>query len=331
MKGKLVTTLLLLAPFLGVTPISVASTTWYVNGVSGSNLNTCTAPTNACRTIGHAISLASSGDTIMVAPAIYKEHLNIQLNLGIVGSGASTTIIDGTGTGTVVTVGSPAHVTVSKVTVRNGVAKGGGGILNFGTLTISKSTVSGNAAYRGFFTVGSAGGGVFSAHCTFSGYSTIINSTLSGNSASSGGGIFARGAAINNSTLSGNSAGRGGGGGISGVATIQNSIVANNSGGNCAGTMTSNGYNLSSDGSCNFNGPGDLNNTNPMLGPLQNNGGPTQTMAVPSGSPAVDAGNPSGCTDGSGHLLKTDQRGQPRPDAEDTGGCDMGAYESQSD
>jgi len=198
-------------------------------------------------------------------------------------------------------------------------------------LTIRDSTVSGNAAYRGFFTVGSAGGGVFSAHCTFSGYSTIINSTLSGNSASSGGGIFARGAAINNSTLSGNSAGRGGGGGISGVATIQNSIVANNSGGNCAGTMTSNGYNLSSDGSCNFNGPGDLNNTNPMLGPLQNNGGPTQTMAVPSGSPAVDAGNPSGCTDGSGHLLKTDQRGQPRPDAEDTGGCDMGAYESQSD
>jgi len=145
MKGKLVTTLLLLAPFLGVTPISVASTTWYVNGVSGSNLNTCTAPTNACRTIGHAISLASSGDTIMVAPAIYKEHLNIQLNLGIVGSGASTTIIDGTGTGTVVTVGSPAHVTVSKVTVRNGVAKGGG---EFSTSARSRSARAPSAATR---------------------------------------------------------------------------------------------------------------------------------------------------------------------------------------
>jgi hypothetical protein len=54
-------------------------------------------------------------------------------------------------------------------------------------------------------------------------------------------------------------------------------------------------------------------------------------MALPSGSPAVDAGNPSGCSDGLGHLLKTDQRGQPRPDTEDTGGCDMGAYERQSD
>ncbi len=40
---------------------------------------------------------------------------------------------------------------------------------------------------------------------------------------------------------------------------------------------------------------------------------------------------PHGCTDGSGHLLETDQRGQSRPDKEETGGCDMGAYESQSD
>ncbi len=54
-------------------------------------------------------------------------------------------------------------------------------------------------------------------------------------------------------------------------------------------------------------------------------------MALPSGSPAVDAGNPNGCTDNLGHLLKTDQRGQPRPDTEDTGGCDIGAYERQTD
>jgi hypothetical protein len=74
-----------------------------------------------------------------------------------------------------------------------------------------------------------------------------------------------------------------------------------------------------------------MNNTDPMLGPLQNNGGLTQTMALLSGSPAIDAGNPAGCTDGSGHLLKTDQRGMPRPDPEDTGGCDIGSYESQND
>ena len=68
-----------------------------------------------------------------------------------------------------------------------------------------------------------------------------------------------------------------------------------------------------------------------MLGPLQNNGGPTATMALLPGSPAIDAGNPSGCTGGLGHLLKTDQRGSRRPDKEDTGGCDMGAYERQQD
>jgi len=88
--------------------------------------------------------------------------------------------------------------------------------------------------------------------------------------------------------------------------------------------MTSKGYNVSSDSTCNFNGPGDLNT-------LGYYGGPTQTMPLLSGSPAIDGGNPSGCTDDQGNLLKTDQRGMPRPDTEDKGDCDMGAYESQSD
>jgi hypothetical protein len=146
-----------------------------------------------------------------------------------------------------------------------------------------------------------------------------------------GGGIENGGTlTINNSTISGNNTG-----GILNngkAATFQNSIVANNGlGGNCRGTMTSNGYNLSGDSSCKFDGTGDLNNTNPKLGKLGNYGGPTQTIPLLSGSPAIDAGNPSGCTDGQGHLLKTDQRGKPRPDKEDTGGCDMGAYERQTD
>jgi len=95
--------------------------------------------------------------------------------------------------------------------------------------------------------------------------------------------------------------------------------------------MTSDGYNLSSDSTCNFSNTGDLNNTDPLLGPLQNNGGPTETMALLRGSPAIDAGNPIGCTDNLDHLLTTDQRGMPRPDHEDTSGCDMGAYERQGD
>jgi len=55
------------------------------------------------------------------------------------------------------------------------------------------------------------------------------------------------------------------------------------------------------------------------------------TMALTPGSPTTDAGNPNGCTDGHGHLLKKDQGGQPRPDPEGAGGCDIGAFERQSD
>jgi len=61
--------------------------------------------------------------------------------------------------------------------------------------------------------------------------------------------------------------------------------------------MTSNGYALSSDNTCKFNGLGDMNNTDPKLGQLGNYGGPTQTIPLLSGSPAIDAGNPSGCKD----------------------------------
>jgi hypothetical protein len=90
-------------------------------------------------------------------------------------------------------------------------------------------------------------------------------------------------------------------------------------------------FSLSSDISCNLNGPGDLNGVDPKLGTLGNYLGPTKTIPLLSGSPAIDAGNPSGCTDYQGHLLKTDQRGYPRPNTEDRSGCDMGAYERQGD
>jgi hypothetical protein len=239
----------------------------------------------------------------------------------------------------------------------------GGGIANFGVLTINESTISGNSVFqvgicRGF------GAGIANSGSTL----TLNNSTISGNSASgaygpTGGGIYNETTLIvNNSTITGNVLTKSGifagttGGGIAnsgtlrissstisangaqfggnlyGPASTQNSIIADSvSGGNCDGTMTSHGHNLSSDGTCNFNSPGDLNNHGPLLGPLQSNGGPTETMALLPGSPAIDAGNPAGCTDGSGHMLTTDQRGMPRPDKEDSVGCDMGAYESQSD
>jgi hypothetical protein len=376
---------------LVLTPAALAST-WYVNGVSGSNSNNCLSPTTACKTIKHAISLASSADTIIVAPATYTENLNIGISLKILGSGASTTIIDGGGINTETTVvtisNTSAHVSLSNLTIRNGFAiNSSGGILNEGILIINKSTISGNSARgapgfgagilnRGTVRLnnstvtGNTVSGVFGAgfgggignrstvtvnNSTLSGNRasargggidnegnlTINNSTLSGNSGfltgASGGAIYNDGKlSINSSTISGNSAPSGGDiyNSPGFAMTLQNSIVANSlSGGNCSGTITSKGYNLSSDSTCNFNNTGDLNNTDPHLGPLQNNGGPTMTMAplLLLGSPAIDAGNPTRCTDGQGNLLKTDQRGMPRPNPEDTGGCDMGAFEEQGD
>jgi len=388
MKYKLLTALLLTAMAAALAPAAVA-TTWYVNGVTGSDSNNCLSTTSACKTIGHAISLAASGDSITVAAATYKENLTINISLSLIGSGASGTIIDGGGINTVVTISSAsAHVTVSKVTIRNGYTgqHPGGGIDNIGTLMVNKSTITGN---RTCFGGGLHNGGVlaidestisgnrvsqnglcrgFGGGVSNSGTLTLNSSTVSGNTASgtygpTGGGIYNKGTLmVNSSTISGNVLAKSGtfagtdGGGIAnsgtlkissstistngaqfggnlyGPATLQNSIVANSSsGGNCHGTMTSKGYNLSSDSTCDFRGPGDMNDTNPSLGTLGNYGGPTQTIPLFSGSPAIDAGDPNGCTNSNGVLLKTDQRGMPRPDTEDAGGCDMGAFEEQSD
>jgi predicted outer membrane repeat protein len=206
----------------------------------------------------------------------------------------------------------------------------GGAICNGGTLTITGSTFSTNSSQGNN---GGYGGAIY----TYAGTLSVTNSTFSQNSATtSGGAIYSQGGTvqISNSTFGTNPENIGAGGALSNAGSsvlIQNSIVANSAnGGNCAGTITSDGYNLSSDSTYNFSGPGDLNGKNPKLGALGNNGGPTQTIALQKGSPALDAGNPAGCRDFAGHLLKTDQRGLPRPGRGETTGCDMGAYESQT-
>jgi hypothetical protein len=217
----------------------------------------------------------------------------------------------------------------------------GGGIYNAGTLTVHDTTISGNSIARFHMGAFPYGGGVYNT-----GKLTIVNSTITANQAwdywpagvPNGGGIANVGGtvAISNSTISKNSAlihtpfGTVGtdGGGVSnrnGRVTFQNSVLAYNTlGGNCNGVMNSLGFNLSSDATCRFNGPGEQKNIDPKLGPLQNNGGPTQTMALLAGSPARSAGNFSGCVDSTHHLLTSDQRGRPRPDP--PGRCDLGAY-----
>ncbi len=131
---------------------------------------------------------------------------------------------------------------------------------------------------------------------------------------------------IHNSTIAGNTAGQGNGGGLfndEGTINISGSIVANNTGNNCAAYgVNDQGYNLSSDSSCYLTGTGSLQNTDPNLDPngLQNNGDPTQTIALQKSSPAIDQIPVANCP-------TTDQRGVARPDDGETT-CDMGAYES---
>ena len=176
---------------------------------------------------------------------------------------------------------------ITNCTVSGNTAGLGGGMFNGGPLTIGSITVSGNSAANG--------GGIYNSG---GGTATITDSTFSGNTASSGGGVFNIGTfTITNSTLSNNSASLGGG--VFNNETLQIGDTILNMGASGAnisdfGTVTSLGYNVSSDnGGGVLTGPGDQINTDPLLGPLQNNGGPTFTHALLPGSPAINTGDPT--------------------------------------
>lgn len=210
---------------------------------------------------------------------------------------------------------SAPHSGFATLTVINSTISGnsGSGIYNsasFGgytTVTISNSTLSGNSAQYGGGILSGAGGPDQGGSMI-----SISNSTISGNSAVFGGGIYNVGGtlgsaalSVNNSTLSGNSATTKGGGIYnladfrgSAPVDIRDSILNAGAAGenifNNAGFITSYGYNLSSDdGGGYLIGPGDQINIDPMLGPLQDNGGPSFTHALLPGSPAIDTGDPS--------------------------------------
>jgi len=206
-------------------------------------------------------------------------------------------------------------VTLTNTTVDGNSAGSGGGIYNGGgTLTLSSSTLSGNGADA----AGGDGGGLYNAGTAAA---ALTNVTFSGNGAvDMGGGVFVAGgtATLTNVTFSGNSAATGASvARAGGTATLTNTLLAAGTGGNCSGTIVSGGNNLDDGGSCAFGGAGDLANTDPLLGPLADNGGLTRTHALPAGSPAVDAGSNAACP-------ATDQRGVVRP----VGGvCDIGAFE----
>jgi hypothetical protein len=198
-----------------------------------------------------------------------------------------------------ISVGSfktPGGVTVINSTISGNSASGGGGgiAISYGGVTLVNSTISGNSA-------GDAGGGISNSN----GGVQVTNSTISGNSAGKiGGGIASSGEVqLTNSTISGNSAGSAGGmyyvqGQYPYTSEISNTIFKAGALGenivNNGATVTSRGYNISSDdGGGVLSGPGDQIDTDPLLGPLRNHGGPTLTHMPMRGSPAINGGDPS--------------------------------------
>ena len=279
-------------------------------------------------------------------------------SLSITGPGASSLTIDANQRNfSIFSIDIAGNLAISGVTVTGANRSGSGGAFNnSGSLTITNSTISGNAAQigaginntgSGTLTVSNSalstnsaanhGAGIYN-----SGTATVAHSTLNNNTATNdGGGINSNGGTLTltNSTISGNTATTGGGivnfatltvtnstisgntAGISNFNTlnIANTIIANStSGADCAGTQpASSNNNLVEDGSVTSGAiTGD-----PFLGPLANNGGPTFTMALGALSPAIAAGDAA--ISNAAPIFGLDQRGYTRSSTAPS----IGAYE----
>jgi hypothetical protein len=301
------------------------------------NANTCTLR-NAIATVNGGLVPANPTPTITFGATVSTVTLTptagaltLTQNVTIDGTG-HTIVVDGgctanctseqpVGGVTVFVVNSGVTASLSALTIQHGATALGacsappcsGGILNAGTLTVASSTIFGNYSVYG--------GGINNV-----GTLTVTNSTISGNGAIFGGGIYNDHSTltVTNSTLSGNSADTGGIDNSSGTVTVTNTIIAGN-GADIGGTITTGGHNLfgSTSGASITLGPGDLVNPNPLLGPLGNNGGPTQTVPLLQGSPAIDAGSDAVCA--AALVGGKDQRGIARPVGAH---CDIGAFET---
>lgn len=235
----------------------------------------------------------------------------------------------------------------------NHAALNGGAIASQGTLSILWTDISENVA-------GGNGGGVYydspfsftsldfrrslaaNNRATLNGGGLYLNGIAEVNTSTIGNNFSAEGAGIHNfnlaailySTIASNQSVSGTGGILAsgpGSFTVRGSIIAQNLPLNCAGSITSQGYNLENTNQCNFNAAGDKKNLNPMLDRLRFNGGKSRTMFLKPGSPALDSGDPAGCG-------QFDQRGfygspgdfilrEADGNGDGVKGCDIGAFE----
>jgi len=326
------------------------------NGWGGGILNSNTLTVDSSTLSGNSASYEGGGIFNRAGSAIVRNSTLSNNSGGYDGGGilniATLTVDNSTFSGNSAAFGAgisnnvglccqSATATVDNSTFSgNSASNSGGGIVNGGggTLTVDSSTFSGNSA--------SFGGGIANGWSGNPGTATVQNSTLSGNSAGYGGGIVNYGTlTVDSSTLSGNLSGYNAGGGIysdsSGTSTLNNTVVAANHDdrygypddidGTVASSSSHNliGVDTNLSGISNGSNGNQIGTAaapiNPMLGSLQDNGGPTETMALLPGSPAIDAGDntliPAGVT--------TDQRGTGYARIEN-GTVDIGAFEVQS-
>jgi CSLREA domain-containing protein len=277
--------------------------------------------------------ISSIGGTLTVSNSVVEGNSG----RGIAAGGNPSTVIDtrivdNSGGGISNSFG-PFTLRRSTVAGNSASFPGGGGISNnTGTFMIFRSTIAGNSASF-------AGGGILNDVAPrLDSRITITNSTISGNSARFGGGVYNTSAVdLTNSTVARNSATEQGGGilvvGIDPGVGLTNSLVARNSAPTGPDVLNlldpfeggvGARFSLIGDGS-----GSSITNTNgnqvgspsapidPKLGPLANNGGPTQTHALLLGSPAIDAASTPDCP-------TIDQRGVLRPQG---AACDIGSYE----
>ncbi len=336
---------------LDVPPAVAGPTTLYV--VEGATGSMCIdpSPSDACPTISDAVAVASSGDTIDVGSGNFTDNVlipNSITDIDIDGSTSGTTTVNGDDNGSVFEIDAN-NVALDDLVITGGSGNPvgsdetfGGGVLVYGEndiLTDDTVTANNSSYYGGGVDVRSAG-------------VTLDDDTISDNTSEYGGGISG-GVTLHDDTVSGNSANQGGG--LNSNATIVDSTIAGNGadGGqiysadlvmagsivgvsnpvstpDCVfasgGTTTDDGYNVDIDDSCGFStADGSLINTDPDLGPLQNNGGPTETMAPAADSPALNQIPDPTTADGFALCPGPDQRGVTRPQLAD---CDIGAVEN---
>jgi Putative Ig domain len=299
---------------VGAVPLATAEAPAAAGGnilyvaTAGADSGNCQSSSAPCATISYALSQATPGDTVDVGPGTFAAELSI--NSCLDSPCLNPLTIEGSDSGTApATILEPADIEAEN---------------RSGSLTLDDLTIDGDVEGSYGTTVSIAdstitNGGVCACQTTSN--IDIADSTLSGNGVAVDDTDGSAGVDIRSSTIADN------GVGIEGIGfgvSLAGSIIGGN-GTDCelegGSTVTDAGYNLDQDGTCGFSAANhSQSGTNPELGILQNNGGPTPTQAPSLGSPVLNQIPPGTA----GLCPGTDQRGVARPQG---GGCDIGAVE----